>query len=161
MKLLQVTIIILLTVYVSWAADGYTQADRERDIRTETTLQEFMKSTDRRFEDMNKRFEDMNKRFEDMNNRLLDMNNRQQDTTQLLYIIISLFATVVGGLFIYIVWDRKTFLAASLQNARIMVDEKLIQAQKDSKLTDLINAMRDMANDDPKIKTILSRYNLL
>ncbi len=64
--------------------DGFTQKDRERLIRLETTLRIFMEQTNKRFEelreDMNKRFEAVDKRFEDMNKRFEelqeDMNRR-------------------------------------------------------------------------------------
>ena len=67
---------------------GFTQEDRERIIRLETTLTLFMEATDQRFielrEDMNKRFEQVDQRFielrEDMNIRFIelreDMNKR-------------------------------------------------------------------------------------
>ena len=67
---------------------GFTQEDRERIIRLETTLTLFMEATDQRFielrEDMNIRFielrEDMNNRFEQVDQRFIelreDMNNR-------------------------------------------------------------------------------------
>ena len=87
---------------------GFTQEDRERIIRLETTLTLFMEATDQQFielredmnirfielrEDMNKRFEqadkrfaqvdqrfeDINNRFEDINNRFEDINNRFED----------------------------------------------------------------------------------
>ena len=35
---------------------GFTQADRERMVRIETTLQMFMESTNQRFEQVNQRF---------------------------------------------------------------------------------------------------------
>ena len=35
---------------------GFTQADRERRVRIETTLQMFMESTNQRFEQVNQRF---------------------------------------------------------------------------------------------------------
>ncbi len=67
---------------------GFTQEDRERIIRLETTLTLFMEATDQRFielrEDINKRFEQVDQRFielrEDMNIRFIelreDMNKR-------------------------------------------------------------------------------------
>ena len=127
-----------------FAEDGFTQADRERIIRTEVTLQQFMKSSDKRFEDMNNT----------VNNRLQDMNN-------FLLIVISIFAATAGGVFVYIIWDRKTFMSVALQNAKVMVDTELNTLQKEGKLNDLINAMRELANDDPKVRTVLSRFHLL
>ncbi len=70
---------------------GFTQEDRERIIRLETTLTLFMEATDQRFEQVDNRFEqvdkrivelreDMNKRFEQVDKRIVelreDMNKR-------------------------------------------------------------------------------------
>ncbi len=117
----------------TFAADSFTQADRERAIRTEVTLQEFMKATDKRFDDM--------------------MNY--------LNMVISIFAAAVGGMFVYIIWDRKTFMNTALQNARDMVDIQLNEVQKEGKLVELIKAMRELAREDPKVKNVLIRFHLL
>ena len=63
---------------------GFTQEDRERIIRLETTLTLFMEATEQRFEQVDKRFielrEAMNIRFlelrEDMNNRSKQVDQR-------------------------------------------------------------------------------------
>lgn len=81
----------------TFAEDGFTQADRERAIRTEVTLQEFMKSTDKRFEAIDNRFDDM---------------------ITFLTIIISVFVAAVGGMYLYIMWDRRTFMNTALLNAK-------------------------------------------
>ncbi len=137
-----------------FAADSFTQADRERAIRTEVTLQEFMKATDKRFEAVDKRFEDMNARFEASDKRFDDMMNY-------LNMVISIFAAAVGGMFVYIIWDRKTFMNTALQNARDMVDIQLNEVQKEGKLVELIKAMRELAHEDPKVKNVLIRFHLL
>ncbi len=123
-----------------FAADSFTQADRERAIRTEVTLQEFMKATDKRFEASDKRFDDM---------------------MSYLNMVISIFAAAVGGMFVYIIWDRKTFMNTALQNARDIVDVQLNEVQKEGKLVELIKAMRELAREDPKVKNVLIRFHLL
>ncbi len=63
---------------------GFTQEDRERIIRLETTLTLFMEATDQRFEQVDKRIvelrEDMNERIvelrEDMNKRFEQIDKR-------------------------------------------------------------------------------------
>ena len=69
---------------------GFTQEDRERIIRLETTLTLFMEATDQRFEQVDKRFEQVDQRFvelrEDINIRFVelreDMNNRSKQVDQ-------------------------------------------------------------------------------
>jgi ABC-type multidrug transport system fused ATPase/permease subunit len=167
MKYIYCSVIVLFFSFQSFG-DGFTQADRERMIRTEVTLQEFMKSTEKRFEINDKRFEDMNNRLQDMNNRLQDVNNRLQDMNsrlesflQVLIIAIGVFATVSGGIFVYVIWDRRSFLSASIQNAKEIMDEKLAIVEKEGKLNDLIKAMRDLAEEDSKVKAVLSKFHLL
>ena len=62
---------------------GFTQEDRERIIRLETTLTLFMEATDQRFEQVDKRFvelrEDINIRFVELRE---DMNNRSKQVDQ-------------------------------------------------------------------------------
>ena len=59
---------------------GFTQEDRERIIRLETTLTLFMEATDQRFEQVDKRFEQVDKRIvelrEDMNKRFEQIDKR-------------------------------------------------------------------------------------
>ena len=65
MKISIYLIFVLIFTSSLQAQDGFKQADRERMIRTEITLQEFMKSTDKRFEMIEKRFELVDKRFDE------------------------------------------------------------------------------------------------
>jgi uncharacterized protein HemX len=62
------------------AADGFTQADRERMVRVEATLVVFMQQVDKRFEelrtDMNTRFEQVDKRFEQVDKRFEQVDKR-------------------------------------------------------------------------------------
>ena len=59
------TIIVLLSIMglsdLAWSTEpsGFTQADRERLVRLEATLEMFMKATDKRFEQVDKRFEEL------------------------------------------------------------------------------------------------------
>ena len=111
---------------------GFTQEDRERIIRLETTLTLFMEATDQRFielredmnirfielrEDMNKRFEQADKRFaqvdqrfEDMNNRFKDMNKRFEQMMNTLQLIAGIFTVLTLGVIGFAYWDRRTII---------------------------------------------------
>ncbi len=108
---------------------GFTQEDRERIIRLETTLTLFMEATDQRFielrEDMNKRFEQVDQRFielrEDMNNRSKqvdkrfvelreDMNNRFEQMMNTLQLIAGIFTVLTLGVIGFAYWDRRTII---------------------------------------------------
>ena len=144
------TIIVLLSIMglsdIAWSAEpsGFTQADRERLVRMEATLETFMKATDRRFEelrqDMNKRFEQVDKRFEQMMN--------------FMWILASIFAAMTVATIGFAFWDRRTII-------RKAVDESVARIESKGSLAQLINALRDHAKDDPKLTSILKNYNLL
>ena len=104
---------------------GFTQEDRERIIRLETTLTLFMEATDQRFEqvdqrfielreDMNIRFielrEDMNKRFEQADKRFEDMNNRFEQMMNTLQLIAGIFTVLTLGVIGFAYWDRRTII---------------------------------------------------
>jgi len=74
-------------------AGDFTQADRERLIRLETTLNMFMKNTDKRFDDMRNY---MDKRFEQM--------------FKFLWIIVGIFTTLTLSVIGFAYWDRRTII---------------------------------------------------
>ncbi len=105
MKFLKLLIAFFILCSTALAKDtGFTQEDRERLIRLETTLKVFMEQTDKRFtelrEDMNKRFEQVDKRFEQVNNEL----------NRLVNIMVGIFAgqiALVVAVIGFAWWDRE------------------------------------------------------
>ena len=111
---------------------GFTQEDRERIIRLETTLTLFMEATDQRFEqvdkrivelreDMNKRFEqvdkrivelreDMNKRFEQIDKRFEQVDMRFEQMMNTLQLIAGIFTVLTLGVIGFAYWDRRTII---------------------------------------------------
>ena len=127
---------ILIYVQILDAGD-FTQADRERLIRLETTLNMFMKNTDKRFDDMRNY---MDKRFEQM--------------FKFLWIIVGIFTTLTLGVIGFAYWDRRTII-------RRAKEETIEQLEKEGKLKQLIEAMRELAKSDSKVAEVLRQFNLL
>jgi DNA anti-recombination protein RmuC len=162
------TIIVLLSVIglsdIAWPAgpSGFTQADRERLVRLEATLEMFMKATDRRFEelrqDMNKRFselrQDMNKRFEQVDKRFEQVDKRFEQMMNFMWILASIFAAMTVANIGFAYWDRRTII-------RKAVDESVARIERKGSLAQLINALQDCAKDDPKLTSILKNYGFL
>jgi len=144
------TIIVLLSVMglsdLAWSAgpSGFTQADRERLVRLEAILETFMKTTDKRFEDLR---QDMNKRFEQVDKRFEQMMN-------FMWILASIFAAMTVANIGFAYWDRRTII-------RKAVGESVDRIESKGSLAQLINALQDHAKDDPKLTSILKNYNLL
>ena len=128
-------IIFALTRIVQ--ADNFTNADRERLIRLETTLQLFMKNTDKRFEDMQNY---MDKRFNQM--------------FTFLWILTGIFTTLTLGVIGFAYWDRRTII----RKAR---EETIEQLEREGKLKQLIEAMRELAKTDGKVAEVLRQFHLL
>jgi predicted PurR-regulated permease PerM len=148
--------ILLFTgnVFASKPVD-FTQEDRDRIIRIETTLQVFMQQTDKRFESMqnqmDKRFEQVDKRFESMQNQ---MDKRFDQLTSFLWMIVSIFTTLVVAILGFAIWDRRTIISRAKEEA-------LEAVRAESKLNDILKAMRRISEVDSNWKTVLSQLNLL
>ena len=116
---------------------GFTQEDRERIIRLETTLTLFMEATDQRFEqvdkrivelredmnkrivelreDMNKRFEQLDKRFEQIDKRFEQVDNRFEQMMNTLQLIAGIFTVLTLGVIGFAFWDRRTIIHKAKQ----------------------------------------------
>jgi len=138
---------------------SFTQSDRERLIRVEATLQEFMKRVDERFEQVDKRFEQVDKRFEhmraDTNSRLeelrADMNARFNDMFNYIWIIAVIFGSLVAVTIGFAVWDRKTAIEPAIREIRKI----------DKKYDELKTALKKYAEGEPKLAEILKTMGLL
>jgi len=171
--------IFLMTAQAISKETGFTQEDRERLIKLETTMQVFMEQTnkrfedinrrfeelredinkrfeliDKRFEDINRRFEDINKRFEDINKRFEDINKRFEQLYTFLWIITGIFTTLTLGVIGFAYWDRRTII-------RKAKEETIEQLEREGKLRNLIDALRELAKEDKKLAEVLKHYNLL
>jgi len=147
----------------TWAqGPGFTQEDRDRMTRLETTLQVFMQQVDRRFEelrdDMNKRSELVDKRFQelrgDMNKRFELVDKRFEQMMTFLWILVAIFTTLTAAVIGFAYWDRRSMI----RKAR---DEAIAQIEKEGRLKDLIQAMRALATENPAVADVLRRFNLL
>ncbi len=122
----------------SWAlASGFTQEDRERLVRLETTLQVFMDQTDKRFVELRS-----------------DMNSRFEQLTSFLWMLVGLFSAMTVGTIGFAFWDRQTMI----KKAR---EETIQIIERDGSLRHLIQALRQLAPDDPKLANVLRTHGLL
>lgn len=87
MKLTTILLILLIFAATAAFAKDFTQEDRERLIRLETTLREFKDSVD-------KRFEQIDRRLEFMQNLMIAM--------------LGVFGGLCGVFVGLLLWDRKT-----------------------------------------------------
>ena len=160
---------------------GFTQEDRERTIRLETTLTLFMEATDQRFEQVDKRIvelrEDMNKRFEQIDKRFEQVDKRFEQMMNTLQLIAGIFTVLTLGVIGFAFWDRRTIIHKAKQETlktlerdavpkeEAIIDRAVAQAvqeiKKDNRLQDLIAALRKLAATDPPLANVLKEFHLL
>ena len=156
------TVIYLLIsgcVLPALALDSFTQADRERLVRMETTQTVFMQQMDKRLEQVDKRFEQVDKRFEELRT---DMNARFEQTTNMFYVLSVIFTTLFAAVFSFAWWDRRSVLITARKTAEAVVEEK-IQGFEQIRLTvkQVVKVLRQHADKAPAFKAIMQRVHLL
>ena len=155
-KVLLIFFFLLTTKCLAAAttSQGFTQEDRERLIRLETTLKVFMEQTNKRFEELR---EDTNRRFEelreDMNKRFEEVDKRFEQMMNFLWMLTGIFTTLTVGVIGFAYWDRRTIL----RKAR---DEALEEVERE-RLSKLLEALKELAKDDLRLLEALKKYGFL
>ena len=154
------TIFFIAIIYFScfsgevYAGDGFTQKDRELLIELRVKMIEI----DKRFEQIDKRFEQVDKRFEelreDMNKRFEQVDKRFEQMFNFLWIITGIFTAIMVGNIGFAYWDRRTIIKKAK-------DETIAEIEKEGRVRDLINALRELAKNNQEIAKILRQFNLL
>ena len=107
---------------------------------TEITLETLATMVAKGFSDMTERFEQVDKRFEQMFN--------------FLWIITGIFTAIMVGNIGFAYWDRRTIIKKAK-------DETIAEIEKEGRVRDLINALRELAKNNQEIAKILRQFNLL
>jgi len=172
---------------IPMAADGFTQADRERMASLEASFSMFVQQIDKRFEQIDKRFEQIDKRFEQVDKRFeqlekrfeqidkrfeqvdkrieelrIDMNARFEQVTNLFYMVGAMFTTLFTAVFAFAWWDRRSVISTAKKAAREEVEHRT-RGLDETTLTvnRILEAMRSLSEHMPELKDILRRVHLL
>jgi|DewCreStandDraft_2_1066082.scaffolds.fasta_scaffold01551_22 hypothetical protein len=100
-------------------------------------LEEGQRAIIQRLDYMEKHF---GERFEDL--------NKQLDR------ITAIFTTLVVAVIGFAYWDRRTIIKKAKEEA-------ISEIEKEGKLSNLINALRELAKTEPKVAEVLKKFNLL
>ncbi len=149
---------LLLAASPALAQDGFTQQDRALLTELRVRLEEM----DRRFEEfrlsMDRRFEQGDRRFEDVHSQLSylrqDMNKRFEQMLHFFYILAGIFTSMVVAVIGFAYWDRRTIIREARREAIEFIE-------KEGVLRRLLDAVRTLAQEDPRLASVLKRYNLL
>ena len=124
-------------------AASFTQADRERLIRMEATLDQFMKATDKRFEELR-----------------ADMNARFEQTNTYMGWMIALFAAITSATIGFAIWDRRTMVRPFETKVKEL-DLAIEQLMQEKTANKVLTALRELSKSDTELASVLKTYNLL
>jgi ABC-type lipoprotein release transport system permease subunit len=144
-------IFVMSLVSVCFAESGFSQEDRDRLIRMEATLQVFMQQVDKRFEQVDKRFEELR---EDMNKRFEQVDKRFDQMMTFLWILAGIFTALVAAVIGFAYWDRRTII-------RRAKEEAMEEMKRDGFLRSILEVLKEISPDIPKLEEALRRHNLL
>ncbi len=150
MKKIWFAVLLLFTCTVQAVEVAPRISDREI-VESLAELKAGQKAIDERFEAIERRIDDMkgetNRRFESLEN--------------LIFTILAL----IGAMFAYMVWDRRTALKPlemEVRQLRQDMERDLeLHHQDGSKLRRMVEAMRELAKSDPKVAAVLRSFSLL
>ena len=137
-----VRLLLLLTVLLSFSLAkevSFTQEDRERLRSMEIRIEKLDTKVDMGFQQIDKRFEQMEKQIDRLTQIMIAIFGGQ----------LLLIATIIG----LILWDRKSTVKRA-------TDEALEKFEK-GKFSKLLDALKDLANEDERLYRVLKKYNLL
>ena len=135
-------LLLLLTVLLSFSLAkevSFTQEDRERLRSMEIRIEKLDTKVDMGFQQIDKRFEQMEKQIDRLTQIMIAIFGGQ----------LLLIATIIG----LILWDRKSTVKRA-------TDEALEKFEK-GKFSKLLDALKDLANEDERLYRVLKKYNLL
>lgn len=127
---------LVVLVFTS-LGDEFTKEDRGRLIRIETTLKVYMEQNDRRIQEL---ISYVNRRFEQINNTLI--------------VLSTMFGGMVVAIIGFALWDRRTMVERARKKA-------VRSVESDSKLVDVINALKEFSVDNPKLAEVMRKFRLL
>jgi exonuclease VII large subunit len=120
------------------------------------------KSSDAKFEAMNQQLVAMEKhfdaKFEAMDKRFESMDKRFGDLLALIVAIVVSFAGIVAATIGFAVWDRRTAVKPLEKKTELIVEDL---ATHKTKLANLLNALREKAQIDTELATVLRSFSIL
>lgn len=163
-----IIISLILTAAPAWAADGFTQQDRELLIELSVRVDELEKrmvqgfenvdkrfeQIDKRFEQVDKRFEQVDRRFEQVNNRFSDVDNRFGDMFDYFYILTGIFTTIMVASIGFAFWDRRTVIRQARKEAIEFIEQEGVTRR-------MLETLRTAAQENEALAKAMRNFNLL
>jgi len=137
------------------------EAVDRRFVALEENINQRFKAVDQRFVSIDQRFASMEK---NMDQRFAALNKRLDDQFAMSLAMFSAIILLIVSLFGYIVWDRRTALRP-LETRLAQLEQDLerdlqLRHEQGSLPTRLLNALRDLAQEDEKLARVLRSFSL-
>jgi len=153
--LLSCFLLSIVHVPAVFGEGGFTQADRERLVRLEATLQTYMQQNDKRLDDLqrttNQRLDDLQR---SVDQRFTQMDKRLEFMQNLMIGMLAVFGSLCGVFVGLLLWDRKTFKEKAKEEALKELEEKW-------RISAWIEAFKTYARGEPRLAEILKGVHLL
>ena len=154
-------VLVILCFFLFYSAFSQNETEKLilQELRQEMKemrkeQQEFKLQTEKRLTAIESRFEGINQRFESISQRFEEVNKR---IDILLYVMIAIL-TGIFGLIGFVVWDRQVSLRPIKDEAKEVKRDIEMLKEKEQKLE---NALRNLANIEPKFSEILKNVGIL
>jgi|GEM_PF-1094905 len=160
MRLLAVLFIFLITP--SFLRAELTKKDleeiraivKEEISHVEKRLDLLERSVDKRLEQFDKRLEQLDKRFEQIDKRFEQIDKRLGFIENLMIGMLGVFGGLCGVFVGLLLWDRRTFKDKAKEEAMRELEQKW-------RISEWINALKGLAEEDERLKEILKKWHLL
>ncbi len=138
----------------------YTQADRDRGIRTEAILEQLGKRMDNMQINFDKRFDQIDKRFEQVDKRFEQVDKRFEQMLTIMGWIVGAFGALTLGIFGFAWWDRRSMIRPFEEKVKLM-DIAIDALNNDKADFRVVKVLRDLSKTDAKLAELLKYHNLL
>ena len=154
-------IVILFLAGISVGVHAVEVAPRISDREIIESLAELKSGQKSLQMTIDERFKAVDHRFSSMDDRFSSMDDRFDKIWSLMLVMLAGIFGLIG----FIIWDRKTAMKP-LEQRLDRIENELhhdleIQHDQGSKMTRLINALRELAQTDPKVAGVLRQFSLL
>ena len=132
---------LILTAAPAFAADGFTQQDRDLLIELSVRVDELEKRMIQGFENVDKRFEQVDKRLEQADKRFEEVQNRFGDMFNYFYILTGIFTTIMVASIGFAFWERRTVIRQARKEAIEVIEQEGVTRR-------MLEALRTAAQEE-------------
>ena len=145
---------LVLAAAPAFAADGFTQQDRDLLIELSVRVDELEKRMIQGFDNVDKRFEQVDRRFEQVDKRFEEVQNRFGDMFNYFYILTGIFTTIMVASIGFAFWDRRTVIRQARKEAIEFIEQEGLTRR-------MLDALRAAAQEDEALAKAMRSSHLL